>query len=108
MKKKFNANIDCLKIVDYNNDHGFMTIVILEQYMEKTIAAGQFKSQCLQLMDHVHDKHLTLIITKHGIPIAKLVPIEEQPANLYGALKGTVKIKGDIIAPIDEKWDVES
>ncbi|HVV68637.1 MAG TPA: type II toxin-antitoxin system prevent-host-death family antitoxin [Gammaproteobacteria bacterium] len=76
--------------------------------MEKTIAAGQFKAQCLQLMDYVQEKHLTFVITKHGIPIAKLVPIEEEAINLYGAMKGTVKIIGDIISPIDEKWDVES
>jgi antitoxin (DNA-binding transcriptional repressor) of toxin-antitoxin stability system len=54
------------------------------------------------------EKHLTFVITKHGAPIAKLIPIEERVVNLYGALKGTVKIKGDIIAPIEEKWDVES
>ncbi|MGB6977059.1 MAG: type II toxin-antitoxin system prevent-host-death family antitoxin [Gammaproteobacteria bacterium] len=76
--------------------------------MEKTIGAGQFKTHCLQLMDDVREKHLTFIITKHGTPIAKLVPIEEQVVNLYGALKGTIKIKGDIIAPIEEKWDAES
>ncbi|MDF3055753.1 MAG: prevent-host-death protein [Gammaproteobacteria bacterium] len=75
--------------------------------MNKTIAAGQFKAQCLQLMEHVKEKHLTLIITKHGTPVAKLVPIEEEPESLYGALKGTVKIKGDIIGPIDESWDAE-
>ncbi len=75
--------------------------------MEKTIAAGQFKAQCLQLMDDVYEKHLTLIITKHGAPIAKLVPIDERPVSLYGALRGTVKIIEDITAPIDEKWDAE-
>ena len=76
--------------------------------MQKTIAAGQFKAKCLKLMDEVQKKHITLIITKHGVPIAKLVPTGEEPVNLYGALKGTVKIKGDIIAPIDETWDAES
>ena len=53
------------------------------------------------------EKRAELIITKHGTPIAKLVPIEEGPIDLYGALKGSVKIKGDIIAPIDERWDAE-
>jgi antitoxin (DNA-binding transcriptional repressor) of toxin-antitoxin stability system len=91
-----------------HNGYGYITIVTLENVMEKTIAAGRFKTYCLQLMDDVREKHLTFVITKHGTPIAKLVPIEEQVVNLYGALKGTVKIKGDIIAPIDEKWDVES
>jgi prevent-host-death family protein len=76
-------------------------------FMVKKIAAAQFKAQCLQLMDYVKEKHAELIITKHGNPIAKLIPIEEEPVNLYGALKGTVKIKGDIIAPIDEPWDIE-
>jgi prevent-host-death family protein len=75
--------------------------------MKKVIAAAQFKAQCVQLMDDVQEKHLILVITKRGIPIAKLVPIEEEPINLYGALKGTIKIKGDIVLPIDEKCDVE-
>lgn len=76
--------------------------------MEKTIAAGQFKAQCLQLMEDVRAKHMALIVTKHGTPIAKLVPIEEESLNLYGALKGTVKIKGDLIVSIEEKWDATS
>ncbi len=68
----------------------------------KKIGAAQFKAQCLQLMDYVNEKHVSIIITKHGHPIAKLVPLEAEPINLYGALKGLIKIKGDIIAPIDE------
>ncbi len=76
--------------------------------MIKRIAAAQFKAQCLQLMDEVKNKHKSLIITKHGLPIAKLVPIEEEPLNLFGALKGTVHINGDILHPIDEHWDVET
>jgi prevent-host-death family protein len=76
--------------------------------MLKKIAAAQFKAQCLQLMDNVKEKHISLVITKHGVPIAKLVPIEETKIDLFGALKGTVNIKGDIVAPIDESWDAES
>jgi prevent-host-death family protein len=75
--------------------------------MNKTIPAAQFKANCLQLMDYVKEKHSTLVITKHGVPIAKLVPIEKEPVNLFGALKGTVHIQGDIIASIDEPWDAE-
>lgn len=74
--------------------------------MEKRIAAGQFKAQCLQLMDDVREKHLTYIITKHGTAVAKLMPIEASAPKLYGALKGSVTIKGDILAPIDEAWDI--
>ena len=45
--------------------------------MIEKIAAAQFKAQCLQLMDYVKEKHVALVITKHGVPVAKLVPIEE-------------------------------
>ncbi|OGO91408.1 MAG: prevent-host-death protein [Coxiella sp. RIFCSPHIGHO2_12_FULL_42_15] len=75
--------------------------------MLKKIPAGKFKAQCLQLMDDVKRKHVSFIITKHGVPVAKLVPIEDNPINLFGALKGTVNIKGDIVTSIDESWDAE-
>lgn len=55
------------------------------------IAAGRFKALCLGLMDHVRDTHERVIITKHGTPVAQLVPVEaEPPAPLAGALRGSV------------------
>lgn len=49
--------------------------------MEYKIPAGQFKAECLKLIDYVKSKHASFIITKHGIPIAKLVPLEEKKTN---------------------------
>lgn len=69
------------------------------------IAAGEFKAKCLQLMDQVNETHVPIIITKHGVPIAKLVPIEEESVRLFGLQKDSVVIKGDIISPIGEDWD---
>lgn len=71
-----------------------------------TIGAGEFKAKCLQLMNEVHDKHATITITKRGVPIAKLVPIEEKPLDLFGCMQGSVYIAGDIIVPIEIKWEV--
>ncbi len=72
---------------------------------ELNIQAGKFKAQCLQLMDEVSNKHFSLVITKHGKPIAKLVPIEVTEKNIFGCLKNTVTIRGDIIEPIDSDWE---
>lgn len=71
------------------------------------IAAGVFKAKCLELMDQVNDHKSEFIITKHGVPVAKLVPVnaEEPPTGLYGAMAGTVLAAKDIIAPIRDKWD---
>ncbi len=70
-----------------------------------TLQAGKFKAQCLQLMDEVKQKHISITITKHGKPVAKLVPIEESDEDFFGCLKGTVTIQGDIVAPIDVEWE---
>ena len=73
--------------------------------MEMT--AVEFKAKCLELMDQVKECHEEVVITKYGKPVAKLVPVEEKtPGTLFGFMKGSVKINGDIIAPIDEKWEL--
>lgn len=73
--------------------------------MSEYIQAGKFKAKCLKLMDKVHRTKRKIIITKRNKPIAQLVPIEEKSEELFGKLKGTVRIVGDIISPIDEAWD---
>ena len=49
-----------------------------------------------------------IIITKRGVPIAKLVPIEENQEKAFGKLKGTIRFNGNITLPIDEVWDAGS
>ena len=73
----------------------------------KTVPAAEFKARCLALMDQVHETGQSLVITKHGKPVAKLVPIERSFADLIGSLKGRVKIKGDIMST-GVRWDAES
>jgi prevent-host-death family protein len=73
----------------------------------KTIQAGEFKAKCLQLMDEVDEKHISFIITKHGKPVARLVPVDTDLKSLFGCMKNTVSIQGDIVAPIDMEWDAD-
>ncbi len=71
------------------------------------ISAGTFKAKCLKLMDEVEKNHTEIIITKHGRPVAKLVPITDdwKPGKkASGFMKGTAVILGDIVGPIGEKW----
>ena len=46
-------------------------------------------------------------ITKKGRPVAKLVPADNQPDDIFGCLKDKIKIVGDIESPITplEDWD---
>ena len=65
----------------------------------KRMAAGSFKSKCLAVMDEVHAKCETVIITKHGKPVAKLVPVNAEKDGIYDFLAGKGDIVGDIITP---------
>jgi len=69
----------------------------------KTVPFAKFKEQCMALLDHIKD----IIITKHGKPVAKLVPIQTDSVKLIGSFKGKIKIKGDILST-GVKWDAES
>lgn len=72
------------------------------------ISAGQFKAQCLKLMDEVKTRHEEVVITKRGKPVARLVPYEETPVPIHGFMKNTVIIIGDVVSPTGVKWDVDS
>jgi prevent-host-death family protein len=65
----------------------------------KTMAAGAFKTNCLAVMDEVQAKRETVVITKHGKPVAKLVPVEPQVDDIFGFLRGKVTINGDVVSP---------
>ncbi len=63
------------------------------------MAAGAFKANCLAVMDEVQAKRETVVITKHGKPVAKLVPVEPQSDDIFGFLRGKVTITGDVVTP---------
>ncbi len=73
---------------------------------EITIPAAEFKAKCLKIMDDVERRRITVMITKRGKPVARIVPPDSnRPSTLFGALKGSVIIKGDIISPLDVEWE---
>jgi prevent-host-death family protein len=73
--------------------------------MSTTIAAGEFKSKCLKLLDEVAETRETLVITKHGRPVAQVVPMPPT-VDLFGAMRGSATILGDIISPLENEWEV--
>ena len=73
------------------------------------ISVEQLKREYLKLIDDLEKYHHEIVITKSGKPIAKLVPIldgqDENP--LFGYMKDSVTIHGDILEPLGEKWEVD-
>jgi len=62
----------------------------------RKMAAAQFKSQCLAVMDRVARSGRPVVITKHGKPVVKLVPVTQNDDEIFGALSDIARITGDI------------
>ena len=71
----------------------------------KTISAAEFKARCLTLMDDVSSTRETIMITKRGKPVAKLVPAGKEPQEFIGRLKGVIEIVGELDADPPEAWE---
>jgi prevent-host-death family protein len=70
------------------------------------IPVTQFKAHCLELVETVRRKRTSVVISKRGKPVAKLIPIDSEPIpSLLGSMKGTGREIGDIVSPIDVEWD---
>jgi prevent-host-death family protein len=63
------------------------------------MGAGSFKTNCLAVMDEVQAKHETVVITKHGTPVAMLVPVNTGRDEIYNFLAGKGSVTGDVILP---------
>ena len=75
----------------------------------KTIPAGEFKTHCLRIMDEVNKRRQAVLITKKGVGVAKLVPIENTEPDVFGCLAQEMEIIGDIEAPLvnPKAWRVD-
>jgi len=67
-----------------------------------TAAAAQFKQRCLSILDHLPPEGI--VVTKHGRPVARVLPAEATSATSIGALRGKLRIKGEILST-GSKWD---
>jgi antitoxin (DNA-binding transcriptional repressor) of toxin-antitoxin stability system len=67
----------------------------------KTVAAAKFKEQCLSLLDHLDEEGI--VVTKHGQPVARVLPMQTASAELIGSLRGKIRVNGDLMST-GVKW----
>ena len=75
------------------------------------ISATEFKKHFLNLVDEVKNKHSSFVITKRKLPVAKIIPLDtskpEHEKSYFGFMKGTIKIKDDVVNFSSESdWEV--
>ncbi|MGH6897042.1 MAG: type II toxin-antitoxin system Phd/YefM family antitoxin [Geminicoccaceae bacterium] len=77
---------------------------------EVTLGVTAFKPRSLDLIEKVASGKLNrVVLTKRGRPVVALVPLDEGPENLWGALANLMQpVEGvDLTAPTGERWVAE-
>ena len=73
---------------------------------ERVVMASTFKQQCLALLDQVEQKKLTVVVTKRGRPVARLVPLEDAVGTR--STEGSVTLlagEDELFFSTGEEWD---
>ena len=75
----------------------------------KSVPATTAKTHLLALLDTVSRDRSPITITKRGHPVATLNPVGDQSRKpLWGCMKGTGTITGDIVGPEPDVWEATS
>jgi len=75
------------------------------------IPAAEFKTNCLKIMDEVEKSHDTVVITKRGRPVARLVPVEPAGTKrkpLFGYMAGEATLLGDVVNMPKAIWEADA
>jgi prevent-host-death family protein len=85
------------------SDHASVNLMV-------SIQVSEFKATCLSVIERVRQTGQPILITKHGQPVAELVPARPQTKGkrqgFLGNMRGTAKIVGDVVSPVlsEEEW----
>lgn len=71
----------------------------------QTIEAAKFQEQCLTLLDHLGPDGL--VVTKHGKPVARVLPYDRRFESLIGSLRHKIEIREDI-ASTGLRWEADA
>ena len=71
------------------------------------VSATEFKAKCLRLMDQMGQGHEPILITKHGKVVAQLAPAPLTEKKPWLALRGTGKIRGNIVGPATKESEFD-
>jgi prevent-host-death family protein len=73
-----------------------------------SVGSAEFKARCLELVDQVKEAKAEYVVTRHGRPVARLVPVDAPaPASPLGAMRGTVLKYDRPFDPIPAAWSID-
>ena len=72
------------------------------------VGSAEFKARCLELVDHVREARAEYVVTRHGRPVARLVPVPRDAASsIFGCLDGSVLDYDRPFDPVPGQWTLD-
>ena len=73
------------------------------------LGSAEFKSRCLELVDRVKESRTEVIVTRHGRPVARLVPFDGvEPQSLVGSMANSVLRFDAPFDPVPAAWSLDA
>jgi antitoxin (DNA-binding transcriptional repressor) of toxin-antitoxin stability system len=72
------------------------------------VTVSEFKAKCLGLFDLVHDRGETIVVTKRGRVVARVVAPAGDEHKPWLRVRGTASWKGDPFEPVVDESDIEA
>lgn len=69
--------------------------------------ASRFKAECLAILDQVDELGVSVVVTKHGRPVARVVPVEPTGS---ATMAGSVRLLAEAdeaYYSTDEAWEID-
>jgi prevent-host-death family protein len=82
-----------------------------EKTHKPVIGVTAFKARCRALIDKVaQGKTGRVVLSRRNRPVAAIVPVEHESAELWGAMRGTVKVVPgtDLTEGTGEVWEADA
>ena len=73
----------------------------------KTIPVSEFKARCLSVLKEMNETNETVTVTRHGKPYAEIRPAVKSLDDVLSRLRDSGRVMGDIVAPLDVKWEAD-
>ncbi len=73
----------------------------------KSVSVAYAKAHFSSVVSGVQKRRSAITVLKRGVPIAQIVPLNDVPAPLFGSMRGTVQILGDIVGPTGVEWTLK-
>lgn len=70
-----------------------------------TVTATEFKARCLALLEEVRRTRRRLLVTRHGRPVAEISPYASRSSAASNPLRGSILHQGDLVTPVDIRWN---